>query len=438
MKTVKNITIEGFWGRRSIHIDFDKELNFLIGRNGSGKTTIINILSAAIRLSFQELDQAQFSKIIVQFNNSGTRTISELQYIRSRGRPQYESPGYQYTVRYRPSSKSPWIEQNMGEFWAYRRRARPNRFETLAELALTESKIDANYPFDQIRSELTSTLMSTWLSIHRTTLARRYETNRETESTVDAKLNEITSNFSNFFAGLHSRTQKPNQDFLESVFLSLLYTQRRQSSIEAMASELQDSTITDLKEIFGSYKVAEKNYANRLTTHFEAINRARTPRLSSQQGYTLNELITIFDGRRIADLVAQWRKSQDAIRELLRPKSDFIDVMNRLLLRKTLSFDDRNQPVIRTDDGRTFGPEALSSGEKQLFILLGEALLQESRPFVFIADEPELSLHVEWQDRLVHALRSMNPRMQIIFATHSPDIVSTFQDRVIDIESVTE
>lgn len=40
---------------------------------------------------------------------------------------------------------------------------------------------------------------------------------------------------------------------------------------------------------------------------------------------------------------------------------------------------------------------ALSSGEKQLFILLTEALLQRECNYLFIADEPELSLHVKWQ-----------------------------------------
>ena len=76
------------------------------------------------------------------------------------------------------------------------------------------------------------------------------------------------------------------------------------------------------------------------------------------------------------------------------------------------------------------------SGEKQLLIILGEALLQRSAPWVYIADEPELSLHVTWQESLVRNLKKVNPNAQIVFATHSPDIVSTYEDCVFDMEKI--
>ena len=76
----------------------------------------------------------------------------------------------------------------------------------------------------------------------------------------------------------------------------------------------------------------------------------------------------------------------------------------------------------------------MSSGEKQLIIILGESLLQQSIPHIYIADEPELSLHVEWQEKLVSSLKELNPNSQIIFATHSPDIVSEFSKSVIKVE----
>ena len=76
----------------------------------------------------------------------------------------------------------------------------------------------------------------------------------------------------------------------------------------------------------------------------------------------------------------------------------------------------------------------LSSGEKQLLIILGQSLLEEENVNIYIADEPELSLHVEWQEKLVSSLKSINPNSQIIFATHSPDIVGQFTESVIKVE----
>lgn len=78
----------------------------------------------------------------------------------------------------------------------------------------------------------------------------------------------------------------------------------------------------------------------------------------------------------------------------------------------------------------------LSSGEKQLLILFIESLLQRERPFVFLADEPELSLHISWQRKIITAIRSLNPNAQIIVATHSPEIAGKFRECILDMEDI--
>ena len=87
-----------------------------------------------------------------------------------------------------------------------------------------------------------------------------------------------------------------------------------------------------------------------------------------------------------------------------------------------------------TQSGKEFSVQNLSSGEKQLLIIFGEALLQRQKAHIFIADEPELSLHVEWQEKLVSSLKILNPFAQLIFATHSPDIVGSYYKSVLQIE----
>jgi predicted ATPase len=78
----------------------------------------------------------------------------------------------------------------------------------------------------------------------------------------------------------------------------------------------------------------------------------------------------------------------------------------------------------------------LSSGEKQLIILLTEALLQKCKETLFIADEPELSLHIEWQRKVISSITKLNPNAQIIIATHSPEIVGKFKDKAINMENI--
>lgn len=68
---------------------------------------------------------------------------------------------------------------------------------------------------------------------------------------------------------------------------------------------------------------------------------------------------------------------------------------------------------------------ALSSGERQLLVMLAHLSLNLNLAGsgVFIVDEPELSLHIDWQERFVDAIQEANPNVQIILATHSPAII---------------
>lgn len=87
--------------------------------------------------------------------------------------------------------------------------------------------------------------------------------------------------------------------------------------------------------------------------------------------------------------------------------------------------------------GYTIQPWQLSSGEKQLLLLLLKALNHSEHPTIFLLDEPEISLHLAWQEKLLDALHQINPDSQIIVVTHSPAIVMDgWMDCEVDIESL--
>ena len=67
---------------------------------------------------------------------------------------------------------------------------------------------------------------------------------------------------------------------------------------------------------------------------------------------------------------------------------------------------------------------ALSSGEKQLIVLLFTVFLQEKQPFILLLDEPEISLHFFWADKLIATILNLNPYCQLFIATHSEGIIS--------------
>jgi ABC-type glutathione transport system ATPase component len=65
----------------------------------------------------------------------------------------------------------------------------------------------------------------------------------------------------------------------------------------------------------------------------------------------------------------------------------------------------------------------LSSGEKQLLVIFLTVILQKNQSFILLMDEPETSLHVEWQATFIDKIKELNPNVQIIIATHNPLIL---------------
>ena len=107
-------------------------------------------------------------------------------------------------------------------------------------------------------------------------------------------------------------------------------------------------------------------------------------------------------------------------------------------------FSDTGKTIVRNENeirfsqiGETLFPYQLSSGEKQILIILLTVLVQDNQPYVLFMDEPEVSLHVEWQKRLIDLIQSLNPNVQIILTTHSPAVVMNgWMDKVTEVSDI--
>ncbi len=79
----------------------------------------------------------------------------------------------------------------------------------------------------------------------------------------------------------------------------------------------------------------------------------------------------------------------------------------------------------------------LSSGEKQILIILLQALVTKNQPCIFLLDEPEVSLHLSIQEQLIDIIRKLNENAQLIIVTHSPSIVRKgYMDSYFEIENL--
>ncbi len=87
--------------------------------------------------------------------------------------------------------------------------------------------------------------------------------------------------------------------------------------------------------------------------------------------------------------------------------------------------DSNNMPLFKNKFGAEFDINSLSSGEKQLFLRAMTLKMLDINNSVILIDEPEISLHPKWQQKIVKVYESIGENNQIIIATHSPHIVSS-------------
>lgn len=130
-------------------------------------------------------------------------------------------------------------------------------------------------------------------------------------------------------------------------------------------------------------------------------------------------------------------EAQSKAAAIAAEKSHFQDVIDGLFGSTGKTIDRQSNEVFFLQQGDRITPYMLSSGEKQMLIILLTVLVEDRQPTVLLMDEPEVSLHIEWQQQLLELILDLNPSVQIILTTHSPAVImSGWMDRVTDVEDI--
>ncbi|MFA6871639.1 MAG: AAA family ATPase [Bacteroidaceae bacterium] len=121
------------------------------------------------------------------------------------------------------------------------------------------------------------------------------------------------------------------------------------------------------------------------------------------------------------------------------PKRLFQNMVDKLFVDTEKKIDRRSNELRFKQDNKVLSPYQLSSGEKQLLVILLTVLVQDNAPCVLFMDEPEVSLHIEWQQQLISIIRKLNAHVQIILTTHSPAMMMDgWMDAVTEVSDISK
>ena len=167
----------------------------------------------------------------------------------------------------------------------------------------------------------------------------------------------------------------------------------------------------------------------------ETLLDKQLKQLQSDYGYYLNGLLKKFTG----NLNAQGNVTKEDYNKIYARKILFENLVNEAFKETGKVIDNEADKLhFIMDDKYSISADKLSSGEKQLLIILLTVLLEDGQEYILMMDEPEISMHINWQYKLIDMILELNPEVQIILTTHSPMIFSNgWGDKAIYMEDIT-
>lgn len=442
---IHSVEIKGLWGKYNIKTNFDKDVNIFIGINGSYKTTFIKLIYNLLMLDFIKLIEVEFEYIKIELKHG--KKIQNILFTKSFN--DYKEK--QYILEIENIDKICLSESDLKHY---------NKFfngdDDIDETELDAEKfgitIKSKYSF--MKKNISKLINIEFLNINRHHDKNEFYyprySNTSYYNTVDAELQTLIRQFIRYQNEIKTNINKCSNDFFKKAFESLLkkeikidkYDLKAMDDAENIINKISNDNIfadidlTDANKLIkNTKKLVDK--ANKLNQDVDKQNLELTlDEMSNLGNKEFSELIrNLSQFSKFQTMFDLYKEYEDEKLKIEQPVKTFLEISNSffkssLFPNKKLIISDDGSLQLQIYDKNIIRMHKLSSGEKQLIILFLSTLLQKGKKGVYITDEPELSLHVSWQEKLINALKTINPNIQLIFATHSPDVVSAYEKNI--------
>lgn len=419
MYTVREVGIGNFWHRLDAKCTFNDDVNIIIGRNGTGKTTFMNLLHAALTVDLDELAENDFETISIKLVDGSKSRVVRV----TKG----DSPNFNFhTIDYKISNRR------------YSLRAIATSDDVRINLSFRKRMLEESALVRGVLSELIS-LSS--LSVYRLKNSEDYEikdrAGRRLISPVDFRLMQLRADITKYQYELSLKAREVSSNLQKEVLVSILFT----DGVNSRPVPLEFDKATEHRNLVTAYTrlgTIDSSTQRKISAHITAVDEAFKVFFSDSHENMKDKHFTAIESfLKTQDIVDMSLKAEEKTLAVYSEMNQFTSTLKEFIPDKSFSVSSGELKVTSTEGACEEIPiPKLSSGEKQLIILLAEALLQRGKHYVYLADEPELSLHIDWQRKILPAIKRLNQNAQIIAATHSPEVASKYSNCIIDMKDV--
>ncbi len=420
---IKEIKINKLYDMYNYDIKFNEDITFLHGKNGCGKTTILNIITYIITGKIYKLFSYDFENIILEYRDDKRNNNIVFNKIEN-------------DIEINFGNEKKLIEKKVMERILREVRNEESRFEPRGLLI-----DEASFKEYSILRKIKELFEFVYIPLNRNDLADRermmqyrgYRSLRLRENLEEAIYN-IEHIILNNYAKIQSEISRLGK-MLQINIVKSMYQYNNESDL-IMQDSLEKSDAQKDIENFKKANLYDDELAKQIKNFYQKLIKKNDDKESIDFTYILN-----------ASKIAQLNKIREVFNEYDEKVKELNEPIDKLQKIVTNFFEDsaeKKELVIVEDDiyfltehgNRKVKLDSLSSGEKQILILFTYLIFDvanREKP-IFIIDEPELSLHLLWQKNFVNSVLETNPNMQLILATHAPEIIDKYRDKAYKVE----
>lgn len=438
---ISHIAVHGLFARfnHDIPLNPDERITFMLGPNGFGKTMILRILDVLFNRSPRSLGRMPFRELRVYFDDDSSLTVvhnhggssPKLSYGTSTHQEKEFEPRPLSTaqdVAFPLSAVEefiPGIERFGPAQW---RNVHTGSVLDLDDVITTYADV---LPFE---IELPQENLPSWLKDIRASLpVRLIDTERLTEISSDARRLRQRSHY---YYVAPERTVRLYSEKLANMVRQTLteYATLSQSLDRTFPARLVEEPVSSplpTAQLAQVLKQVEKRRA-------EIVEAGLLPHEHQSLDVSV-EKIDDSTSSVLAVYAKDATKKLEVFDDLYARANAFVRIANERLLYKQVSVSQEGLKVSNSDCSN-LELEMLSSGEQHEIVLLFDLLFGTKENSLILIDEPEISLHVAWQRKMLKDLQEIAELsdFRALLATHSPQIIGDRWDLTTQLQGPEE
>ena len=434
---ISSVKVEGLHNRLSFELDFQQGINIVYGKNGIGKTTLLHIIANLSEVDIDRFHYLSFKSIIVESSGGSSVRLEKTEGITSvyinDQKTSYDFVGKvdlsdleRQSLRsvvgeratYLPAFRSVLERMREGSY-NYEERSTPE-FDVLQQIEAQA--------FRSVRSG--ERLLRRQVSLIDSNVFKTLRCRQWFGAFVPIirypSITDVTSGLNDEWSNAQVAISRGEQRQFEAAFVEIF------SAIvkgDTNNDEQDQGRLLDEIKALGSFDEVPVQGPAKLSAYIDLVTIAEQS-ISSDRNY--NKVLEIYRDK-LRD-----RKHEREI--VLSPITAFQGSVNEFLSGKLLRIASRmprpssnarpSSVFIEPSVGSAYAISALSSGERQIVTMLYSASRSPFRDGCCLIDEPELSLHVDWQRIILNHIERQHQGRQVIACTHSPEVGADHDGRV--------